>query len=263
MLSGKRILVTGVVNADSIAFAVAERAQMQNAEVVLTTHERVRALTDDAARQLPKPPQLLTLDVTRPEDFDALETAVRRRWGGLDGALHAVAFAPQDALSGPFLDASQSSIELAFRTSVTSYSLLGRLLAELAPPRGASLVGLDFDAAGAWPVYNWMGVCKAALESSNRYLARDLARVGARANLVAAGPLLTRAASGIGDFQVLLDAWQTTSPLPWDPRDAGPVADAVCFLLSDYARAITGEILHVDAGYHAMASALRAAPVTA
>ena len=148
-------------------------------------------------------------------------------------------------------------MNLAFQTSVFSYASLARALCELAPEEGASLVGLDFDAAGAWPVYNWMGVCKAALESVNRYLARDLGARSIRANLVAAGPLHTRAAGGIPGFDSLLSAWERGAPISWDAGDPTPTADAVCFLLSDLARAVTGEILHVDGGYHAMAAALR------
>ncbi|MBJ7472200.1 MAG: enoyl-ACP reductase FabI [Solirubrobacteraceae bacterium] len=258
MLDGKRLLVTGLVTTDSIAFATAQRAQELGAELLLTALDRDRERCLEAAAQLSGMPQVVSLDVTKSEDFDRLATVARAEFGRLDGALHAVAFAPRDALAGDFLAASAESAELAFRTSAFSYASLARVLADLAPPQGAALVGLDFDAAGAWPVYNWMGVSKAALESVNRYLARDLGPRGIRANLVAAGPLRTRAAGGIPDFQRLLDAWDTQAPIPWDPADAGPVADATCFLLSDLARAITGEILHVDGGYHAMAGALRA-----
>lgn len=252
MLTGKRLLVTGVVTTDSIAWAVAERAQLHNAEVVLTTFDRVRDLTEAAAADLPRPVEILTLDATRAEDYRALADELRDR--PLDGALHAIAFAPRQALAGDFLSASDEAIELAFRTSTTSYARLAGLLADCAGPQGASLVGLDFDADGrAWPVYNWMGVCKVALQATMRYVARDLGPRGVRANLVAAGPLLTRAASGIPDFGVLLDAY-ASAPLGWDPADPGPVADAVCMLLSDLGRGISGEVLHVDGGYHALAA---------
>ena len=258
MLADKRLLITGVVTTDSIAFATAARAQALGAEVILTALDRDRTLCQQAALELPATPDVLALDVTRPEDFDALADELRSRWEALDGALHAVAFAPQDALSGDFLAANPDGINLAFQTSAVSLAGLARVLVNLAPPHGASLVGLDFDAAGAWPVYNWMGVCKAALEAASRYLARDLGPRNIRANLIAAGPLHTRAAGGIPDFQRLLDAWEVQAPLTWNPADPNPVADAACFLLSDSARAITGEILHVDGGYHAMAAPLRA-----
>lgn len=257
MLEGKRLLVTGVVTTDSIAYAVAATAQRFGAEVLLTGFERDHARTVEAAASLPEPTEVLELDVTDPAHFECLGRDLRARWGRLDGALHAVAFAPRPALGGEFLEADRVSVERAFATSTFSYGQLARLLADLAPQQGASLVGLDFDAAGAWPVYNWMGVCKAALESVSRYVARDLGPRGIRSNLVAAGPLHTRAAGGIPEFERLTGAWDARSPMHWDPLDNQPVADATCFLLSDLARAITAEILHVDGGYHAMAANLR------
>lgn len=257
MLESKRILVTGIVNTESIAFAVAAQAQALGAEVVVTTFDRVRELTEAAIAELPSTPQVFTLDAARDEDYSRLSGELAEL-GPLHGAVHAVAFAPSDALGGPFLEASTASIELALRTSTVSYARLAKLLADRAPDTGASLVGLDFDADGrAWPVYNWMGVAKVALQAVNRYVARDLGAVGIRSNLVAAGPLHTRAAGGIPDFEALTEAFDSTTPLPWDAKDPMPVAETVCFLLSSAARAITGEIIHVDGGYHAMASAIR------
>jgi enoyl-[acyl-carrier protein] reductase I len=167
-----------------------------------------------------------------------------------------VAFAPRDALAGDFVSAGPEAVQRAFATSTYSYASLAGLVRDLAPAEGGSVVGLDFDGGGAWPVYNWMGVCKTALQSVSRYVARDLGPRRIRSNLVAAGPLHTRAAGGIPDFDLLTGAWERRAPLSWNPRDAYPVADAVCFLLSDMGRAITGEILHVDGGYHAMAADL-------
>ena len=256
MLSGSRLLVTGVVTPDSIAFAVARRAQELGAEVLLTALPRVRAQALDAAAQLPRSAAVMDVDLTSPEDLEALRTAVRERFGALDGALHAVAFAPKGALTS-FLDAPSQDVEVAFRTSVHTYAALARVLRDLAPSSGGSLVGLHFEASRAWPVYEWMGVCKAALVAANQYVARDLGASGCRANLVAAGPLHTRAASGIAGFEELLRSWRESAPLPWDPHDAAPVADAVCFLLSDAARAITGTVLQVDAGHAAIAAPLR------
>jgi enoyl ACP reductase len=256
MLSGSRLLVTGVVTPDSIAFAVARRAQELGAEVLLTALPRVRAQALDAAAQLPRSAAVLDVDLTSAEDVEALAGVVRDRFGTLDGALHAVAFAPKGAL-GSFLDAPAVDVEVAFRTSVHTYATLARVLRDLAPQGGGSLVGLHFEASRAWPVYEWMGVCKAALVAANQYVARDLGATGSRANLVAAGPLHTRAASGIAGFEELLRSWRESAPLPWDPYDAAPVADAVCFLLSDAARAITGTVLQVDAGHAAMAAPLR------
>ena len=259
ILEGKRILVTGVVNGESIAFATAARAQELGAQVVLSAFPRDLEKTTEAAALLPEGAAVLTADLVSEEEVLALQESIGSLWGALDGALHAIAFAPRPALAGEFMAAPAEDLNIAFQTSAVSYAALGRLLRELSPGPGSSLVGLDFDAAGAWPVYNWMGVCKAALESANRYLARDLGELGIRSNLIAAGPIHTRAAGGIPDFDVLVNAWEVSSPLPWDPSDSGPVADAACFLFSDLSRAVTGEILHVDGGYHAMATALRPA----
>lgn len=256
MLSGSRLLVTGVVTVDSVAFAVARRAQELGAEVVLSALPRVRALAEEAASCLPRTPLLLDADLTAPEDVAALAAALRAELGELDGALHAVAFAPKAALTS-FLDAPSADVEVAFRTSVHTYAALGRVVRDLAPASGGSLVGLHFEASRAWPVYEWMGVCKAALVAANQYAARDLGATGCRANLVSAGPLHTRAASGIAGFEELLRSWREQAPLAWDPHDAAPVADAVCFLLSPSARAITGTVLQVDAGHAAMAAPLR------
>ncbi len=257
ILEGKRLLITGVVTTDSIAFSVADAALRRGAEVVLTAFDRDRERTLAAAEELDVAAEVLELDVTDESHFERLGAELSSRWGRLDGALHAVAFAPRPALAGEFLDADLGSVERAFATSTYSYAALARLLAGLAPAEGASLVGLDFDAAGAWPVYNWMGVCKSALESASRYVARDLGARNIRSNLIAAGPLHTRAANGIPEFERLTAAWAARSPMRWDPTDNQPVADTACFLLSDLARGITGEILHVDGGYHAMAADLR------
>jgi meromycolic acid enoyl-[acyl-carrier-protein] reductase len=255
MLDGKRILVTGVVTRRSIAFAVAERAQREGAQVLLTSFGRARRMTERAAQRLPVAPDVLELDVNRGEDFEALTNELRSRWGAVDGALHAIAFAPGDALGGNFLRTPPESAEAAFRTSAYSLKAMGEALAPLFQD-GGSLVGLDFDASVAWPVYDWMGVSKAALEAVARYLARDLGSAGVRVNLVSAGPIETPAASGIPGFDGLADAWGHQAPLGWSTEDASPVADAACFLLSDWARGVTGEILHVDGGFHAMGAPL-------
>lgn len=263
MLAGKVVLVTGVVTSESIAYGVAHRAAELGAEGVLTGLERDLDKARDAAASLGID-TVLPYDATDPDAVDGLVNLLGARFGRLDAALHAIAFAPRAALSGDMLGVDPVGLEKAFRTSTVSYAETARILQRLAPASGGSLVGLDFDAGAAWSVYNWMGVCKAGLESLNRYLARDLGQVGIRSNLVAAGPIHTRAAGGIPGFDELLDAWAGRSPLPWDAHDTAPVADAVCFLFSDMARAVTGEILHVDGGYHAMAAPLRptAGPLT-
>jgi enoyl ACP reductase len=251
ILAGKRLLITGVITRDSIAFHAADQAQREGASVVLTSFGRVRRLTERAALRLPEPVDVLELDVNQPEDLEALTVSLRERWGGVDGALHAIAFAPEDALGGRFMTAPVESAIQAFQTS--AFSLKG-LAAALAPlmPSGASIVGLDFDATVAWPIYDWMGVAKAALEAVSRYLARDLGPSGIRVNLVSAGPLGTVAARGIPGFERLAELWRAQAPLGWDVDDPVPVARTICFLLSDYAQAITGEIVHVDGGFHAL-----------
>ena len=256
MLDGKRLLVTGVVTRDSIAFEVARQAQEAGAEVVLTGFGRARRLTERAAAKLPEPADVLELDVNNAEDIEAVAADLRERWGRVDGVLHAIAFAPEDALGGKFLSTPPESAEAAFRTSAYSLKALAAGLADLYPDEGASVVGLDFDASVAWPVYDWMGVAKAALEATSRYLARDLGPRGVRVNLVSAGPLGTLAARGIPGFGDLASAWERQAPLGWDTGDPAPVASAILFLLSDMARAITGEILHVDGGFHAMGTAI-------
>lgn len=257
MLDGKRLLITGIVTPESIAHGVAATAQRMGAQVVATSFDRDRDRTLATVSELDGDVAVLDLDVTRAEDYERLAEELDRRVGGLDGVLHAVAFAPRPALAGRFLDADRGSVERAFDVSTFSYARLAAVLERLAPEGGGSIVGLDFDAAGAWPVYNWMGVCKAALESVSRYVARDLGPRSIRSNLVAAGPLHTRAAGGIPEFDRITSAWESRSPMDWDPTDVQPVADVVCFLLSDLARAVTGEIVHVDGGYHAMAAGLR------
>ena len=265
LLDGKRLLITGVLTRGSIAYAVAERAQQEGAEVVLTGFGRTRRMTERAAARLPDPPDVVELDVNSESDLAALASSL----GHVDGALHAIAFAPGDALGGNFMSAPPESAEVAFRTSAYSFkALAGALLPLMGNKEGepggsgpaGSLVALDFDASVAWPVYDWMGVAKAALESVSRYLARDLGASRVRVNLVSAGPIDTPAAGGIPGFDRLAGLWGAQAPLGWDTTDPAPVADAVCFLLSDLARGISGEILHVDGGFHAMGAPLDPPP---
>ena len=251
ILEGKRLLITGVITKDSIAFHAAERALDEGASVVLTSFGRARRMTERAAKRLSQEVDVLELDVNNPADLDALTESLRERWGSVDGALHAIAFAPEDALGGRFLTTPAESAAAAFQTSAFSLKSLAVALEPLMGT-GSSIVGLDFDATVAWPIYDWMGVAKAALESVSRYLARDLGPRGIRVNLVSAGPLGTVAARGIPGFEGLSDLWRAQAPLGWDVEDPAPVADTICFLLSDYARAISGEIVHVDGGFHAV-----------
>ncbi len=265
LLEGKRLLITGVVNRHSIAYAIAEAAQREGAEIVLTSFGRVRRLTERAIKHLPQPVDVLELDVDRDEDLEAVREELADRWGGLDGAVHAIAFAPADALGGNFLGAPRDSAKKAFETSAYSLKALAEALQPLfaarngSGPGGGSIVALDFDASVAWPSYDWMGVAKAGLEAVARYLARDLGPHGVRVNLISAGPISTPAASGIPGFEGLVEHWNEAAPLGWDRHDATPVADTAIFLLSDLARAISGEIIHVDGGAHAVAPVAAAA----
>jgi meromycolic acid enoyl-[acyl-carrier protein] reductase len=266
-LEGRRYLVTGVLTKDSIAYSTAAALQELGAEIVLTGFGRARRLTERVAARLPGEVEVLELDVNRAEDYPALVDALTAKWDALDGVLHAVAFAPEDALGGNFLQTPVDSALTAFQTSAFSLKELGRallpLLAKGGGGRGGAIVGLDFDATVAWPIYDWMGVAKAALESTARYLARDLGPHGVRVNLVSAGPLKTVAAGGIPGFEILAEAWGRQAPLGWDVADAEPVAQTICFLLSDWSRAISGEIVHVDGGFHAMGTAVPEAAAAA
>jgi enoyl ACP reductase len=251
ILENKKLLITGVVNRHSIGYAIAERAQQEGAEVVLTSFGRVKRMTERSAARLDPAPDVLELDVNSDEDIASLRDELKERWGTVDGAVHAIAFAPGDAIGGDFMATPRESAKVAFETSAYSYKALAEAVTPLMSDGGA-LVGLDFDATVAWPSYDWMGVAKAALESVNRYLARDLGGQGIRANLISAGPVHTAAASGISGFSDLEALWGDAAPLGWDPHDATQVADAALFLLSDLSRATTGEILHVDGGAHAV-----------
>ena len=253
ILEGKRLVITGVITKDSIAWHAASRALEEGASIVLTSFGRVRRMTERAAKRLPASSEIdvLELDVNKPEDLSGLTESLRSHWGGVDGVLHAIAFAPEDALGGRFMTAPAESAGAAFQTSAFSFKALAAAVEPLMET-GSSIVGMDFDATVAWPIYDWMGVAKAALESVSRYLARDLGARGIRVNLVSAGPLGTVAARGIPGFGQLADLWRVQAPLGWDIEDPGPVADTICFLFSDYARGISGEIVHVDGGFHAI-----------
>jgi meromycolic acid enoyl-[acyl-carrier-protein] reductase len=254
ILDGKRLLITGIITRDSIAWEVARQAQESGAEVVLTGFGRSRRMTERAAAKLPEPVDVLELDVNSEDDLLALQTELSKRWDSLDGVLHAIAFAPDDALGGGFMQTPTASALTAFQTSAVSLKGLTSTLLPLLEraDNGGSVVGLDFDASVAWPVYDWMGVAKAGLEAIARYLARDVGPLGVRVNLVSAGPIETLAAGGIPGFEQLAGIWGDVAPLGWDTSDASSVAGTVCYLLSDLSRGVTGEIIHVDGGYHAM-----------
>ena len=249
MLSGKTLLITGVLMESSIAFHVAKIAQEHGATVILTSFGRTMRITEAIARRLPRPAPVIELDVTNEEHLDTLAERIAEHAEHLDGVLHSIGFAPEGAFS--FLDARWAEVSTAME--ISAYSLKALAVAALPRLRPASaVVGLTFDASYAWPVYDWMGVAKAAFEATNRYLARDLGPKGVRCNLVAAGPIRTTAARSIPGFETFEQAWGRRAPLGWDVDDPVPTARACVALLSEWFPATTGEIVHVDGGAHAM-----------
>ncbi len=250
LLAGKRLLVTGVITEASIAFSVAKLAQNEGATVVLTGFGRM-SLVERVAKRLPKPAPVIELDVTNTEHLESLASRVSEHVDGLDGVVHSIAFAPQSCLGGGFLTAPWEDVATALHISTYSFKSLATACLPLMG-RGGAIVGLDFDAQQAWPVYDWMGVAKAGLESASRYLARDLGPRGIRVNLVAAGPLRTMAAKSIPGFERFEETWTARAPLGWNLTDSEPVARACLALLSDWFPATTGEIIHVDGGFHAI-----------
>ena len=241
LLEGKRILVTGVLTDQSIAFHVARLAQEQGAQVILTSFGRVMGLTRRTAGRLPQPVPIVELDVTDADDLAALAGRVREHTDGLDGVLHSIGFAPEAALGGNFLNTEWADVSTAVQVSAYSLKALAVAARPLMGP-GSSVVGLDFDATVAWPKYDWMGVAKAAFESTSRYLARDLGPSGIRVNLVAAGPIRTMAAKSIPGFDEFEEVWSTRAPLAWDLDDPVPAAQACVALMSDWFRATSGDI---------------------
>jgi meromycolic acid enoyl-[acyl-carrier-protein] reductase len=251
LLDGKRLVITGVLTTDSLAYSVARLAQEHGAEIVLTSFGRAMRLTERSARRLPSPPDVLELDVTDAGHLERLTADLGDRWGGVDGVLHAVGFAPEACLGGDILKAGWDDVSIALH--VSAYSLKS-LTAATAPlmKEGGSIVALDFDNRQAWPQYDWMGVAKAALEATARYLARDLGPERIRVNLVCAGPLRTVAARAIPGFARFEEVWDERAPLGWDVHDPEPVARACVALFSDLFPATTGEMVHVDGGFHAI-----------
>jgi meromycolic acid enoyl-[acyl-carrier-protein] reductase len=251
LLEGKKLVITGVLTDDSIAYAVARHAQEQGAEIVLTSFGRAARITERVARRLPAPPDVLAFDAADDAHVDQLRSALSERWDRVDGVLHAIGYAPPACLGGGFLEAGWDDVAVALRVSAYSLKALSAAVAPLMTDGGA-IVALDFDAGRAWPQYDWMGVAKAALESTARYLARDLGARGIRVNVVCAGPLRTVAARSIPDFAAIGDIWSQRAPLGWDVADPDPVARACVALMSEWFPATTGAMVHVDGGFHAV-----------
>jgi enoyl ACP reductase len=251
LLDGKRLLITGVITEASIAFAVARLAQQEGAQVVLTGFGRM-SLVRRVAAKLPQEAPVVELDVSNQEDLDALAERVREHVDGVDGVLHSIGFAPASCLGGDFLATPWEDVATAVHVSAFSLKSLAVATLPLYGDGGGSLVGMTFDARFAWPAYDWMGVAKAGLESTSRYLARELGPKAIRVNIVAAGPIRTMAAKSIPGFAQFEDAWDERAPLGWNNDDATPVARSVLALMSDWFPATTGEMIHVDGGFHAM-----------
>jgi enoyl ACP reductase len=262
LLDGKKLLITGVLTDDSIAFAVAKVAQEQGADILLTNVGKGVRLTEKVARKLPAPAEVMQMDVNSADDVGAVAAAIMDRWGRLDGALHSIGFMPQDALGGNFLTAPWESVAFGFQTSAFSLKALAVGLLEpltvAGADGGASIVSLTFDGRLAWPIYDWMGVAKAGLEATTRYLARDLGERNIRVNSVSAGPIRTMAGKSIPGFDAISGAWSARAPLDWSLTDATPVGQMCAFLLSDLAPMTTGEMIHVDGGYHALGADFKA-----
>lgn len=249
ILEGKKILVTGVLTEASIAFTVARLAQEQGAEIVLSSFGRMLPITTKIAERLPKPCAVIELDATNADDLTALEGRVKEHMPHLDGIVHAIAFAPQSALGGNFLSTEWADVSTA--VEVSAYSLKAITMAAKGLLKNpSSVVGLTFDATVSWPVYDWMGVAKAAFEATSRYLARYLGADGIRVNLISAGPLRTTAAKGIPGFATMEEVWADRAPLGWDLTDTEAAARGIIALLSDWFPATTGELIHVDGGLH-------------
>ena len=251
LLDGKKLVITGVLTDASLAYGVAELAQREGADIVLTGAGRALSLTQRTARKLPSPVDVFELDVTRPEHLTTVREAVAQKWGRVDGVLHSIGFAPEACLGDDFMAPTWDDVSVAIHVSAYSLKALAQAFAPLMTG-GGSIVGLDFDNRVAWPAYNWMGVAKSALESVSRYLAKELGPQGIRCNLVAAGPVKTIAAKSIPGFRKFEDVWDDRAPLGWDVTDSSAVAKACVALLSDWFPATTGEMVHVDGGYHAV-----------
>lgn len=249
LLENKTLLVTGVLTDASIAFHVARLAQLEGAKVILTSFGRTMNLTKRTAARLPQPVDIIELDVTSEDDLGSLAERVSEHATQIDGVLHSIGFAPESALGGNFLHTSWADVATAIEISTFSLKSLAVACSSIMRP-GGSIVGLDFDASVAWPTYDWMGVAKAALESTSRYLARDLGPAGIRVNLVAAGPIRTMAAKSIPGFDDFENLWSERAPLGWDVTDPEPAAKACLVLFSDFLPATTGSIVHVDGGMH-------------
>jgi len=256
LLSDHRILVTGILTDDSLAFGIARRALDEGATVAISGAGRSVSLTRRTARKLGDVGEVIELDVTDPTQVAAAAEEVERRFGRLDGLVHAIGFAPPSCLGGGMLVSPYEDVATALHISTYSLAALTGaflpLMRKSTALGGASVVALDFDGTRAYPMYDWMGVMKAALESLGRYLAREVGPDHVRVNMLAAGPVRTMAAKSIPGFSIFEDTWDERAPLGWDVHDSSAVADSAIALLSPLLRATTASVIHVDGGAHAM-----------
>ncbi len=256
LLTNHRILITGVLTDDSLAFRIAERALAEGASVILTGAGRGLSLTKRTVRKLGDVGEVVELDVTEPTQVRSAVDAVSERFGRLDGLVHAIGYAPPSCLgmgmfAAPFEDVA-TAMHISTYSLATLVGAFRPLLQKSTAHGGASVVSLDFDASRAYPLYDWMGVMKAGLESLGRYLAREVGADRIRVNMVAAGPIRTVAAKSIPGFAHFEDTWGERAPLGWDVHDSSAVADTTVALLSPLMRLTTASIIHVDGGAHAM-----------
>lgn len=253
LLEGKKLLITGVLTDDSMAFAAAQVAQRAGAEVLLTSVGRAVRITERVAKKLDAVPDVVDMDVNDDLQIAGVRAEVEKRWGKLDGVLHSIGFMPQSGLGGKFLETPWEDVATGFQTSAFSLKALSvGLLEPMKKAGSSSVVSLTFDGRFAWPIYDWMGVAKAGLEATTRYLARDLGPHGVRVNTVSAGPIRTMAGKNIPGFDKMAGHWERRAPLGWSMSDATPVGQMVAFLMSDWSKMTSGEMIHVDGGYHAM-----------
>ena len=249
LMAGKRGLIMGVANDRSIAWGIAKAVREQGAELAFTYQgdalkKRVGPLAESLGTDI-----LLPCDVTDDGSIDAVFDALKDKWGGIDFVVHAIAFSDKDELKGKYVNTTQSNFARTMDISCYSFTAVCRRAMELMPNGGSILTLTYYGAERVMPHYNVMGVAKAALEASVRYLAVDLGAQGIRVNAISAGPIKTLAASGIGDFRYILKWNELNSPLKRNVT-IDEVGGAGLYLLSDLGAGVTGEVHHVDAGYH-------------
>jgi enoyl-[acyl-carrier protein] reductase I len=249
IMAGKRGLIMGLANNRSIAWGIAKACASQGAQIALTyqgdaLRKRVEPLAQELGAYV-----VGHCDVTDPQTIDATFDALAKRWGGIDFLVHAIAFSDKDELTGRYVDTTQPNFQRTMDISVYSFTAVVQRAEKLMSNGGSVLTLTYYGAEKVMPHYNVMGVAKAALEASVKYLAVDLGKTGIRVNAISAGPIKTLAASGIGDFRYILKWNEYNSPLR-RTTTIEEVGDSAAFLLSDMGRGITGEVMHVDSGYH-------------